>query len=183
VSEAVTAFIRRAGAGEVTARGGHPFSGTTLTNYAGVLDRHVKPFHVERYGCALGDLRADLVDQKVMQTMADSIAAKGRRESAKRANREDQQRRHEDQRSEYEREGSRLRQTLGVHRSAGQQPVLVTVPPGQVVLFQRAPVRFALVRVAKERFAPLRFALVRFAKKRIAQVRFAPLRFALVRFA
>jgi len=37
----------------------------------------------------------------------------------------------------------RLRQALGLHLSAGQQPVLVTVPSGQVVLDQIAALRFA----------------------------------------
>lgn len=85
VADAMAAFTARAWSGEVTARGGHPFSTATLLNYSGVMDRHVKPFYVERYGCTLGELRADLVDQKLMQAMADSIAAKGRRESQARA--------------------------------------------------------------------------------------------------
>ena len=57
----------------------------------------------------------------------------------------------EDERESYRyrcREGSRLRQALGVHGSGGQQPVLVTVPLGQVVLLQMTLVRFAPARVA-----------------------------------
>ena len=49
----------------------------------------------------------------------------------------------------------------------GQQPVLVTVPSGQVVWFHAAPLRSALVRFALERFAQLTFACVRFARVRL----------------
>lgn len=78
VREAVTSFIERAGSGHILARGGNPYSATTLENYTRALQHHVLPFRVERYGCTMGDLRADLVDQRVMQVMADTLAATGR---------------------------------------------------------------------------------------------------------
>ena len=99
------------------------------------------------------------------------------------ANREDQQHCHEHQHGEHHREGSRLRRALGVHGSAGQQPVLVFVPLGQMVLDQIAPVKFARVSYAPERFALVRFARLRYATVRSARVRFAPVRFARVRYA
>ena len=56
----------------------------------------------------------------------------------------------------------------GLRGPAGQQPVLVTVPLGQVVLEKVAPEKLAPVM-----FAPVMFALVRFALTKTAPVRFA----------
>ena len=72
--------------------------------------------------------------------------------------------------------------------SAGQQPVLVTVPLGKVVRRKIVFLRYTTVRFASERFASVRFARVRSASVRSAPVRsarvkFAPVRPARVRFA
>ena len=54
-------------------------------------------------------------------------------------------------------------ETVLSNGAGGQQPVLVTVPSGQVVWLNVTPVRFAQERFALVRFASVRFALVRFA--------------------
>ncbi len=85
IREAATTLTERMQRGDVRARGGHPFSPATVENYAGVLTRHVLPFRVERYDCPLGDLPADLVDQRMIEDMAHSLAAAGERGAKRRA--------------------------------------------------------------------------------------------------
>jgi integrase len=85
VQEAANTLTERMVRGDIRARGGHPYSPATIENYAGVLTRHVLPFHVERYGCDLGALTADLVDQRMIEDMAHSLAAAGERAAKRRA--------------------------------------------------------------------------------------------------
>jgi len=74
IRAAADAFITRMEAGQVLARGGAPYSSVTVDNYAGALARFVIPFHVERYGRPLGDLTADLVDTRILESLAEQIA-------------------------------------------------------------------------------------------------------------
>ncbi len=85
IREAADTFTTRMEVGDVLARGGKPYSAVTVDNYAGALSRDVLPFMVERYGVPLGDLRADVVDTRMIEAMAESIAAAGRRQAEARA--------------------------------------------------------------------------------------------------
>jgi len=85
IREASVTFTERMVAGEVLARGGKPYSPATIENYAGALTRDVLPFVVERYGVPLGDLPADAVDTRIIEAMAERVAAHGRRHAQARA--------------------------------------------------------------------------------------------------
>lgn len=85
IRQAADTFTVRMESGAVLARGGKPYSAATVDNYAGALTRDVLPFVVERYGVPLGDLPADVVDTRIIEAMAESIAARGRREAQARA--------------------------------------------------------------------------------------------------
>lgn len=85
IREAADTFTERMHSGAVLAKGGKPYSAATIENYAGALTRDVLPFVVESHGIPLGDLTADVVDTRMIGTMADSLAARGRKAAKARA--------------------------------------------------------------------------------------------------
>ena len=77
--EAFPVFLSRMVEGEALAKGGEPYRAATIENYRAALQRDVFPFVVEKYGKPLGDLPADVVDTRMIGTMAETLAARGRK--------------------------------------------------------------------------------------------------------